>query len=212
MSQLEKGAVREGSLRSNTVRVKLVVAIVVLGLLAALLLSVVHFLIRWKLPARIPPELGFEREIASDEKLREIAEKLAKKFPGPRDGVVCLGVVRGTAARVLFHSGPENRGRNVNIYRPDYVLHVVRQGKKVVLRLDTNRPYRYLRIRRSELDPLVRVLSRCTATSPRDEGRASNRPARAGSVAQWSFHGETNALAATASLASNSSDEPRRQG
>jgi hypothetical protein len=138
--------------------VKHVVAVVLLGAIAALVLAVLHLVVRLKLPARIPPELGFEREIESARKLREIAELLAKRFPGPTDGVVCLGVSRGNAGRVLFHSGPQNRGRNVNIYRPDYILEVVRRGKRIVLRLDTNRPYSYLRLRRSELDPLVRVL------------------------------------------------------
>ncbi len=139
--------------------VKLVVTIVVLGGLAWLLGAIVHLLVRLRFPARIPSELGFEREVRSGLALREIAEKLAKMFPGPIEGVVCLGVVRGNAARVLFHSGPTNRGKNRSLHRPDYILEAVRRGKSVVLmRLTTNRPYSYLRIRRSELDPLVSVL------------------------------------------------------
>jgi hypothetical protein len=44
------------------------------------------------------------------------------------------------------------------MYRPDYVLEVVRQNKTPLLRLGLNRPYSYVRIRRSELAPLVAAL------------------------------------------------------
>jgi len=147
-----------GRRRSRGRPVKHVVAVLLLGAISALVLAVLHLVIRLRFPARIPPDLGFEHEIESALKLREVAVLLAKRFPGPTDSVVCLGVARGNAGRLLFHSGPQNRGRNVNIYRPDYVLELVRRGKRIVLRLDTNRPYSYLRLRRSEVDPLVGVL------------------------------------------------------
>lgn len=113
---------------------------------------------RW--PAQIPRELQFERELASDLKLRAIAEELAERFRHfNRDEVVCLGPVRGAAARVLFHAGPKNVGRNKNIYRNDYLLLVERLStRKVKLRLDTNKPYSYFRIRRSEVESLGEAL------------------------------------------------------
>jgi hypothetical protein len=139
-----------------------VVLVVVVGLGAIVAWFVGSILVRLRWPAKIPRQLGFEHELASDEKLRKIAERLAAEFQGPAPGnVVCLGAVRGSAARLLFHSGPKNPGRNRNIYRADYVLHVRRLGKgRVSLVLETNRPYSYLRIRNSELEPLVAALRR----------------------------------------------------
>jgi hypothetical protein len=115
-------------------------------------------LIRLRWPAKIPSHLAFEHELSSDKKLREIAEILAKEFKGPAPGnVVCLGPARGSAARLLFHSGPQNR--RGNIYRNDYVVALSRRGgKRVAMVLQTNKPYSYLRIRRSEVEPLVEAL------------------------------------------------------
>jgi len=73
--------------------------------------------------------------------------------------VVCLGVVRGNAARALFHAGPKNRTKKGNIYRSDYLLCVRRMGKKKVkLVLDTNRPYRYLRLNLEQVRKLHRAI------------------------------------------------------
>ena len=140
------------------------VKLVVLSLVVVAVGSVAWVLLgmwvktRW--PARIPDDLRFERELASDLKLRAIAELLAERFKDyeGRD-VVCLGPVRGKAARVLFHAGRKNPGRNRNIHRNDYVLHVERLGKaRVKLRLDTNQPYSYFRIERREVEALKRAL------------------------------------------------------
>lgn len=139
---------------------KLVVEVILLGGLALLAWKVGSFVIRLKFPATIPPALGFEHELDSTLELRRISEILAGQFPGPTpENVVCLGVVRGTAARILFHSGPNYPGKNVNIHRIDYVLSLRRLSKtRVALTLGLNRPYSYLRLRRSELDPLVAAL------------------------------------------------------
>jgi hypothetical protein len=132
------------------------VAFIAVG--AAVTWSVGSFLVRLRWPAKIPHHFAFEHELTSERKLREIAELLAAEFHGPAPGnVICLGPVRGTAARVLFHSGPNNR--RGNIYRLDYVLELRRLGaRRVSLVLRTNRPYSYLRIRRSEVEPLVEAL------------------------------------------------------
>ena len=137
---------------------KALVSIVFLGVGAIATWSVGSLLIRLRWPSKIPHQFAFEHDLASDKKLREIAELLAAQFKGPAPGnVVCLGPVRGTAARLLFHSGPNRR--HGNIYRPDYLLQVKRIGaKRVALVLETNRPYSYLRIRRSEIKPLVEAL------------------------------------------------------
>jgi hypothetical protein len=137
---------------------KVLVLIVLVGLGALLSSFVASLLIRLRWPAKIPRQLRFEHELASDKKLREIAELLAALFQEPAPGnVVCLGVVRGTAARVLFHSGPNNR--RGNIYRPDYLLKVKRLGAgRVSLVLETNIPYSYFRIRQREVEPLVEAL------------------------------------------------------
>lgn len=139
---------------------KQIVEVLILSGLALLAWKVGSFLVRLKFPLTIPASLGFEHELTSEHELRRTAEILAGRFPGPTpDGVVCLGVVRGTAARVLFHSGPVNPGKNVNLYRRDYVLSLRRLGKtRVALTLGLNRPYSYPRLRRSELDPLVAAL------------------------------------------------------
>jgi hypothetical protein len=131
---------------------------------AAVLLGVAGWTLswawRWRRSTQIPPELGFSHELATGLGLRAAAEALAARWPGRTpDNVVCLGPVRGNAGRVLFHSGPDNRGRNVNIHRPDYVLHVRKATSgRVFVTLETNRPYSYLRLRRRELAPLVRAL------------------------------------------------------
>ncbi len=116
--------------------------------------------IRAKWPAQIPLELRFESELASDLKLRAIAEKLAERFKEfNSERVVCLGPVRGKAARVLFHAGPKNVGRNRNIHRNDYVLHVERLSKSTdKLRLETNKPYSYYTIDRTEVEALNKAL------------------------------------------------------
>ena len=137
---------------------KKLVALLLFGALAWLCLAALQFWVRLRFPPRIPPELGFEHDLTSARKLREVAEILAKKFPSPVNDVVCLGVVRGNAARILFHSGPKNRTKRGNIHRFDYLLEVVREGKKMRLRLTLNRPYSSLRLRRSEMEPLVRAL------------------------------------------------------
>jgi hypothetical protein len=141
---------------------KLVILIVLLGLAAIATWFVASFLIRLRWPAKIPRQFAFEHELTTEKKLREVAELLVPVFQGPAPGnVVCLGPARGSAARLLFHAGPNNRGRNRSIYRPDYVLHVKRvRGKRVSLVLDTNRPYSYFRVRQSEIVPLVEALQR----------------------------------------------------
>jgi hypothetical protein len=141
---------------------KLVVLVVVVGLGAVATWFVGSVLIRLRWPAEIPRDVTFRHELSSDRKLRDIAELLAAAFEGPAPGnVVCLGPVRGSAARVLFHSGPDNRGLKRNIHRADYVLHVRRLRKgHVSLALETNKPYSYVRIRHSEVGPLVEALRR----------------------------------------------------
>jgi hypothetical protein len=137
---------------------KLLVRVVFVGLGAIATWTAGSFLIRLRWPAKIPQQFAFEHELTSDKKLREIAELLAAKFQGPAPrSVVCLGPARGTAARLLFHSGLNNRRGNT--YRPDYLLQVRRLGaRRVSLVLETNRPYSYLRVRRSEIEPLVEAL------------------------------------------------------
>ena len=137
---------------------KALVRIVFFGLGAIVAWSLGSLLIRLRWPAKIPHQFAFEHELASDKKLREIVELLAAKFQGPVPGnVFCLGPVRGTAARLLFHSGPKNR--RGNIYRLDYLLQVRRlAARRISLVLGTNRPYSYLRIRHSEVEPLVEAL------------------------------------------------------
>ena len=137
---------------------KLIVRVVFVGLGAILTWRVGSFLIRLRWPAKIPQQFAFEHELSSDKKLREIAEVLDAEFQGASLGnVVCLGLARGTAARLLFHSGPNNRRGST--YRPDYLLQVRRLGvRRVSLVLETNRPYSHIRIRRSEIEPLVEAL------------------------------------------------------
>jgi hypothetical protein len=138
--------------------VKTVVAVLLLGLLAIGIGWGIQFWIRLRWPAQLPTDLMFEHELTSDLKLRELAQELSRRFTRT-DDVVCLGIVRGVAARVLFHSGPLNRGRNVNIHRADYLLTLTRLGpRRVQLRLEINRMYSYVRAKRSEIEPLVRAL------------------------------------------------------
>ncbi len=67
---------------------------------------------------------------------------------------MCLGPVRGNAARLLFHAGPKNRGGG-NIYRWDYLLHLERVGKdRIALVLKLSSSYTYLRANRVELQQL----------------------------------------------------------
>jgi hypothetical protein len=112
-------------------------------------------------PARIPRELAFHHELRTTLPLREVAEQLAERFArNSYPEVVCLGPVRGNAARLLFHSGPKNRGKNVNIHRADYLLVVRRVDRKnVVLELDTCRPYGYLRLNTKEVRDLRSALA-----------------------------------------------------
>lgn len=99
---------------------KVVVGVGFLALGAFATWFVGSLLIRLRWPAKIPSRFAFERELTSDKKLSDIAELLAAEFKGPAPGnVVCLGPARGSAARLLFHSGPNNR--HGSIYRPDYV-------------------------------------------------------------------------------------------
>ena len=137
---------------------KVLVLIVLVGLGAIVTWFVASLLIRRRWPATIPRQFRFEHALASDRTLREIAELLAAQFQRPAPGnVVCLGPVRGTAARVLFHSGPNNR--RGNIHRPDYLLQLKRVGAgRVSLVLETNVPYSYFRVRHSEVEPLVEAL------------------------------------------------------
>jgi hypothetical protein len=123
--------------------------------------SVVSLVVRYRWPAQIPADLAFDHELTSSKKLREVAEDLASRFGAPAgDNVVCCGAVRGNAARVLFHSGPDNKG-NGEIHRFDYVLYLERRGgQRIGLVLKTNRPYSYLRLRRTEVEPLVAALRR----------------------------------------------------
>jgi hypothetical protein len=141
---------------------KSIVAAFLLAGIAIVAGLALHLLVRLRWPARIPPDLRFTHEVMSTKHLRVIAGSLAARFVGPTpDNVVCLGPVRGNAARVLFHSGANNTGKNRNIHRPDYILHIKRLSKeRVALELDTNtnRPYSYLRIRRAEVEPLTRAL------------------------------------------------------
>ena len=138
---------------------KHVLALVVFSSIAAAVLIALDMWIRFRWPAKIPSGLAFEHELLCDLKLREIAEALVKSFRSSADGVVCLGIVRGSAARVLFHSGPRNRGRNVNLHRHDYLIQVVRlDANRVKLRLELNVSYSHLRVRRSEAGPLVHAL------------------------------------------------------
>ncbi len=137
---------------------KAILSALILGAFGAGAWFALSFWIRLRRTPKIPPDLVFEHELRSREKLRAIAEALPSKFRAPKGhGVVCLGVVRGNAARVLFHAGPtEPRG---SLYRLDYVLFVERVSKqRVRLRLGTNAPYSYFKIRRSELAPLVGAL------------------------------------------------------
>src|SRR5690349_14969886 len=91
------------------------VFVVALGALGTWFVGSILVRLRW--PAKIPRELTFEHELASGKRLREVAEMLAAKFQGPAPGnVICLGPVRGNAARLLFHSGPNNRGLERNIH------------------------------------------------------------------------------------------------
>jgi hypothetical protein len=138
---------------------KYVVEAILLGAVALVAWFGGSLFIRLRWPAKLPPDLRFEHELTTDKKLREVAEALAKTFKCPtRDNVVCCGPVRGSAARVLFHSGPDNKGRG-EIHRFDYLLQLERRaGNRVRLTLKTNRPYSYLRIRRSEVEPLVAAL------------------------------------------------------
>jgi hypothetical protein len=70
-----------------------------------------------------------------------------------------LETVAFTPPASEFRARPSNRGRNRNIHRPDYLLQVRRVTKqRVSIVLETNKPYSYLRIRRSEVEPLVQAL------------------------------------------------------
>jgi hypothetical protein len=133
-------------------------ALLAVGLFIAWRLA--QFALRLWWPAKLSPELTFRHELSTTMKLREVAEALAKRFGAPAaDNVVCLGPVRGNAARVLFHSGPDNPGTNVNIHRADYVLHVKRlSDSRVALELALNHPYSYVRLNLREVEPLLRAL------------------------------------------------------
>lgn len=119
-----------------------------------------HAALRWWMPARLPDDARFAHELHTSRSLREVAEELARRFADrtPSD-VVCLGPVRGNAARILFHAGPRNVGQRVHLYRHDYLLHVRRVAKdRVRLELALAHPYSYLRPHRGELSLLLPAL------------------------------------------------------
>lgn len=128
-------------------------AIVGAGLVALTLVVgqvLLRLLIRRTWPASVPESLGFTKEIATDLSAREVALALAERFKAFNGGeVVCLGPVRGTAARVLFHAGPQNK--RGNLHRPDYLIQVERKGRAALLRLVLNQPYSYLRLNKREV-------------------------------------------------------------
>lgn len=141
---------------------KIIVACFLILSLAALAWLLIGMWLKNKWPARIPVDLAFVHDFSSQLTLRAIAERLAEQFRELKhENVVCLGPVRGTAARLLFHAGPKNSGRNKNIHRDDYILHVERLGKSSVrLRLDTNKPYPNLIIKRKEVEVLSSALEK----------------------------------------------------
>lgn len=110
--------------------------------------------IRRRWPATIPEELGFTKGIETALSLRDVAAQLADRFKAFNgNNVACLGPVRGNAGRVLFHAGPQNK--RGNIWRPDYLLQVVRDDTSHVrLRLALNHPYSYVRLNRAEVEAL----------------------------------------------------------
>lgn len=119
-----------------------------------------HAALRWWMPAQLPDDARFAHELRTTRPLREVAEELGRRFADrtPSD-VVCLGPVRGTAARLLFHAGPRNAGQRAHLYRHDYVLHVRRVTKdRVRLELALAHPYSYLRPHRGELSLLLPAL------------------------------------------------------
>jgi len=120
---------------------------------------VLRMAIKSAFPARIPPDLRYEHELSSTKGLRDIAIELGVRFrPFNRDLVVCLGPVRGNAARLLFHAGPQNKG-NGNIHRRDYVLALKRLGKdRIGLEVTLNSSYSYMRANRRELSLLNEAL------------------------------------------------------
>ena len=104
-------------------------------------------------PPRVPPDLAFSFTREDTGPLRAVAEGLVEEFrPYNGDGVWCLGPVRGNAARVLFHAGPQNRSGN--LWRNDYLLVLTREGKGVRATLAINPSYSYLRPNRAELEAL----------------------------------------------------------
>lgn len=122
------------------------------GVIAFALWMAFQVWVRKLWPARMPRELTFGHALQTTLPLRDVAEHLAKHFAQRSyPEVVCLGPVRGKAARLLFHSGPKNRGKNVNIHRADYLLVVRRVDQKnVVLELDVCQPYGYIRLNTKE--------------------------------------------------------------
>jgi hypothetical protein len=134
------------------VATKIVISIVLVTVPGAIVWFFVGMWIRDKWPAEIPENLAFNHIVKSNNSLREIAEYLAKIFvENPYPEIVCLGAVRGNAARVLFHVGHKNSKKHKNIYRDDYLLCVVRVKKSVVkLVITTKKPYRYFRLKHDE--------------------------------------------------------------
>jgi hypothetical protein len=130
------------------------VAAVFVGLTVAVGWLLLRMLIQRAWPVTVPESLGFTKEVATQLPMREVAEQLAERFKLFNGGeVVCLGPVRGNAARVLFHSGRKNK--RGNIHRPDYMVQVERKGDRAVrLRLVLNQPYSYLRINKAEVGVL----------------------------------------------------------
>jgi hypothetical protein len=120
---------------------------------------VLKWILMARFPARIPPDLRYEHELSSSKKLRDVAIELGQRFvPFNRELVVCMGPVRGNAARLLFHSGPKNKGRG-NIHRRDHVLSLKRLGPhRIGLELTLNSSYSYMRANRKELTLLSEAL------------------------------------------------------
>lgn len=127
----------------------------VFGLVSAALAGwlALRFLVGRYFPPQVPSDLAFSFEREHQGTLYQVAEALVEEFrPHNGDGVWCLGRVRGNAARVLFHAGPQNR--RGNLWRNDYLLVVSREGKRTRVTLALNSGYTYLWPRRREIEAL----------------------------------------------------------
>ena len=129
-----------------------------LGVLVLFGLVVAREFLRWRWPAKLPERWAYKHSFSTSEKLRPAAEMLAIRFrPFNSDAVSCLGPVKGNAARLLFHAGPQNK--RGNIHRWDYLLCLKRVGKgRVEMRLELASRYSYLRPHERELKLLTAAL------------------------------------------------------